>query len=105
MRFGVVGAGRVDRGALADGLGHLSCRTGFSEIGNRKALAGRVVREQRALPDRIYIYIPVGCARVLTDSVEWKALETATPTTLEALEEKCPFACMSVSTCDKGMCG
>ena len=52
-----------------------------------------------------YIYIPVGCARVLTDSVEWKALETATPTTLEALEEKCPFACMSVSTCDKGMCG
>ena len=69
MRFGVVGAGRVDRGALADGLGHLSCRTGISEIGNRKALAGRVVREQRALPDRIYIYIPVGCARVLTDSV------------------------------------
>ena len=42
MRFGVVGAGRVDRGALADGLGHLSCRTGISEIGNRKALAGRV---------------------------------------------------------------
>ena len=105
MRFGIVGAGRVDRGALADGLGHLSCRTGISEIGNRKALAGRVVREQRALPDRIYIYIPVGCARVFTSSVEWKALETATPTTLEALEEKCPFACMSVSTCDKGMCG
>ena len=105
MRFGIVGAGRVDRGALADGLGHLSCRTGFSEIGNRKALAGRVVRAASLAGQDIYIYIPVGCARVFTSSVEWKALETATPTTLEALEEKCPFACMSVSTCDKGMCG
>ena len=56
MRFGVVRAGRVDRGALADGLGHLSCRTGISEIGNRKALAGRVVRAASLAGQDIYIY-------------------------------------------------